>query len=65
MSYFYPAGGGDDSIRLSISYLTEPEIIAGVARLAQFIEAEASACGDAHGESVGARTGIVRGRQGE
>jgi (S)-3,5-dihydroxyphenylglycine transaminase len=69
MSYFYPAGGADDSIRLSVSYVTEAEIIEGVARLARFIEAEASACGDAHvshgAESVGAGTGIVSGRQEE
>jgi (S)-3,5-dihydroxyphenylglycine transaminase len=43
MSYFYPQGGGDNSIRLSISYLTEADIIDGVARLARFIEAEAPA----------------------
>jgi (S)-3,5-dihydroxyphenylglycine transaminase len=40
MSYFYPHGGGDYSIRLSISYLTQDEIVEGVARLAGFIEAE-------------------------
>ena len=37
MSYFYPQGGGDHSIRLSVSYLTEDEIVEGVARLAKFI----------------------------
>lgn len=41
MSYFYPHGGGDRSIRLSVSYLTEDEITEGVARLSRFIEAEA------------------------
>jgi len=43
MSYFYPKGGGENSIRLSVSYLTEGDIIDGVARLARFIEAEALA----------------------
>jgi (S)-3,5-dihydroxyphenylglycine transaminase len=43
MSYFYPQGGGDYSIRLSISYLSEAEIAEGIARLARFIEAEAEA----------------------
>jgi (S)-3,5-dihydroxyphenylglycine transaminase len=42
MSYFYPCGGGDDTIRLSISYLTETEITEGISRLARFIEAEAN-----------------------
>jgi (S)-3,5-dihydroxyphenylglycine transaminase len=42
MSYFYPQGGGDHSIRLSVSYLSEAEIAEGIARLARFIEAEAS-----------------------
>jgi (S)-3,5-dihydroxyphenylglycine transaminase len=41
MSYFYPHGGGDHSIRLSVSYLREEEITEGVGRLARFIEAEA------------------------
>jgi (S)-3,5-dihydroxyphenylglycine transaminase len=41
MSYFYPRDGGDCSIRLSISYLTQAEIKEGIARLARFIEAEA------------------------
>jgi (S)-3,5-dihydroxyphenylglycine transaminase len=45
MSYFYPAGGGEHAIRLSISYLSEAEIDEGVARLARFIEAEAAAPG--------------------
>jgi (S)-3,5-dihydroxyphenylglycine transaminase len=41
MSYFYPAGGGEDGIRLSVSYLSNDDIIEGIARLARFIEAEA------------------------
>lgn len=45
MSYFYPAGGGEHAIRLSISYLSEAEIDEGVARLARFIEAEAAVPG--------------------
>jgi (S)-3,5-dihydroxyphenylglycine transaminase len=41
MSYFYPHGGGDRSIRLSVSYLTEEDITEGITRLGRFIEAEA------------------------
>ena len=41
MSYFYPRGGGDDSLRLSVSYLSEEDITNGITRLASFIEAEA------------------------
>jgi (S)-3,5-dihydroxyphenylglycine transaminase len=41
MSYFYPEGGGDDAIRLSVSYLSHEEIVTGINRLARFIEAEA------------------------
>jgi (S)-3,5-dihydroxyphenylglycine transaminase len=40
MSYFYPHGGGDRSIRLSVSYLSEEEITEGINRLVGFIEAE-------------------------
>jgi (S)-3,5-dihydroxyphenylglycine transaminase len=40
MSYFYPHGGGDYSLRLSVSYLSEEEITNGINRLARFIEAE-------------------------
>jgi (S)-3,5-dihydroxyphenylglycine transaminase len=40
MSYFYPHGGGDHSIRLSVSYLTQDEIVDGITRLANFIDAE-------------------------
>jgi (S)-3,5-dihydroxyphenylglycine transaminase len=42
MSYFYPHGGGDHSLRLSVSYLSEQEITEGTSRLASFIEAEAA-----------------------
>ena len=41
MSYFYPQGGGDYSLRLSVSYLSEENITHGITRLANFIEAEA------------------------
>ncbi|GAA3171697.1 MULTISPECIES: PLP-dependent aminotransferase family protein [Nonomuraea] len=41
MSYFYPLGGGDRALRLSISYLSDTEITEGAARLARFIRAEA------------------------
>lgn len=40
MSYFYPHGGGEHSIRLSVSYLSQEEIIEGITRLGRFIEAE-------------------------
>jgi (S)-3,5-dihydroxyphenylglycine transaminase len=40
MSYFYPHGGGDNSIRLSVSYLSQEDIVEGIARLSSFIEAE-------------------------
>lgn len=40
MRYFYPSGGGDRALRLSTSYLTADEIDEGVARLAEFIDAE-------------------------
>ncbi len=45
MSYFYPHGGGDHSIRLSVSYLTQEEIVDGITRLAHFIDAEAKSPG--------------------
>ncbi|MGW1975517.1 aminotransferase class I/II-fold pyridoxal phosphate-dependent enzyme [Streptomyces sp. NPDC001889] len=38
MSYFYPQGGGDHTLRLSTSYLTDAQITEGTARLARFIE---------------------------
>jgi (S)-3,5-dihydroxyphenylglycine transaminase len=41
MSYFYPYGGGDFSLRLSVSYLSEDDITNGITQLASFIEAEA------------------------
>jgi (S)-3,5-dihydroxyphenylglycine transaminase len=41
MSYFYPHGGGDRSIRLSVSYLSQEDITEGITRLASFVEAEA------------------------
>ena len=37
MSYFYPQGGGERVLRLSISYLTHADIREGIARLARFI----------------------------
>jgi (S)-3,5-dihydroxyphenylglycine transaminase len=40
MSYFYPHGGGDHSIRLSTSYLSEEDITEGISRLDSFIGAE-------------------------
>lgn len=40
MSYFYPDGGGEDGIRLSVSYLSEEDITEGIIRLARFVEAE-------------------------
>ena len=33
MSYFYPQGGGDYSLRLSVSYLSEENITHGITRL--------------------------------
>ncbi|MGW4651162.1 aminotransferase-like domain-containing protein [Kitasatospora sp. NPDC004289] len=40
MSYFYPDGGGEHALRLSVSYLTKAEIADGVGRLADFIRAQ-------------------------
>ncbi|MFF3554851.1 PLP-dependent aminotransferase family protein [Streptomyces tsukubensis] len=37
MSYFYPQGGGEHVLRLSVSYLTHADIHEGTARLARFI----------------------------
>ncbi|GAA2768400.1 PLP-dependent aminotransferase family protein [Streptomyces paradoxus] len=45
MSYFHPQGGGDRSLRLSVSYLTHEDIVEGVGRLARFIRAEAQGRG--------------------
>ncbi|RPE41529.1 (S)-3,5-dihydroxyphenylglycine transaminase [Streptomyces sp. Ag109_O5-1] len=42
MSYFHPDGGGQQSIRLSTSYLTSDDIAEGIARFARFIEAESA-----------------------
>jgi (S)-3,5-dihydroxyphenylglycine transaminase len=42
MSYFYPDGGGEYSIRLSVSYLSQADIEEGIARLARFVEAEST-----------------------
>jgi (S)-3,5-dihydroxyphenylglycine transaminase len=41
MSYFYPQGGGERTLRLSVSYLTPADIHEGTARLARFIRAAA------------------------
>jgi (S)-3,5-dihydroxyphenylglycine transaminase len=43
MRYFYPSGGGDRALRLSISYLSPEEIEAGTARLADFVVAQSEA----------------------
>ncbi|KDN82338.1 GntR family transcriptional regulator [Kitasatospora cheerisanensis KCTC 2395] len=41
MAPFYPAGGGERRLRLSISALSGRQIETGVARLAEFVRAEA------------------------
>ncbi|MEU8082842.1 PLP-dependent aminotransferase family protein [Micromonospora sp. NPDC049101] len=41
LRYFYLDGGGADTLRLSISYLSEEEVVEGVRRLADFVVAEA------------------------
>lgn len=38
MDYFHPHGGGEQDIRLSVSYLKSAQIDAGIGRLARFIE---------------------------
>ncbi|MFG2818130.1 PLP-dependent aminotransferase family protein [Kitasatospora sp. NPDC048365] len=38
MAPFYPQGGGERSLRLSCSYLTEARIVDGVGRLAAFVD---------------------------
>ncbi|MGP2442212.1 aminotransferase class I/II-fold pyridoxal phosphate-dependent enzyme [Streptomyces sp. JW3] len=43
MEHFHPMGGGENGIRLSISYLTPTEIQEGIARLTRFIQAECAA----------------------
>lgn len=40
MSYFYPEGGGESVIRLSVSYVTDDDIREGVDRLGRFIDHE-------------------------
>ncbi|MET7329820.1 aminotransferase class I/II-fold pyridoxal phosphate-dependent enzyme [Nonomuraea sp. NPDC005650] len=40
MSYFYPQGGGDRSLRLSVSYLPHDQIADGCERLARFVRAQ-------------------------
>jgi (S)-3,5-dihydroxyphenylglycine transaminase len=40
MSYFYPEGGGENRLRLSVSYLSGEDIVEGVSRLARFVKAE-------------------------
>lgn len=47
MTYFHPAGGGLDTMRLSFSYLGLDEIETGVARLAKFITAQSPSGGPA------------------
>nr|WP_063784408.1 PLP-dependent aminotransferase family protein [Streptomyces sp. SBT349] len=47
MSYFYPDGGGERTMRLSFSYLPHARIEEGIARLARFIEAEPRVLADA------------------
>ncbi|MFJ5310270.1 aminotransferase class I/II-fold pyridoxal phosphate-dependent enzyme [Streptomyces sp. NPDC088350] len=42
MSYFYPTGGGERAIRLSVSCLTDHEIEEGTARLARFVASTAA-----------------------
>ncbi len=43
MSYFKPQGGGEQSLRLSVSYLAREQIADGIGRLARFIKAQAGA----------------------
>ncbi len=52
MAYFYPEGGGGNGIRLSISYLSEAEIVEGVTRLARFIDAEIQLLAGVEFESI-------------
>ncbi|MER5642229.1 aminotransferase class I/II-fold pyridoxal phosphate-dependent enzyme [Kitasatospora sp. NPDC002227] len=46
MSYFYPDGGGEHALRLSVSYLTHEEIAEGMERLAQFIKSQSRTARD-------------------
>ncbi|SCF83737.1 PLP-dependent aminotransferase family protein, partial [Streptomyces sp. Ncost-T10-10d] len=41
MSYFHPGGGGEHTLRLSVSYLTHDQISDGVERLARFVRSRA------------------------
>lgn len=66
MSYFYPDGGGNHSIRLSVSYLSDEDIVEGITRLARFIEAEARiASGSLSTPSNGHSEGRDRLQEGE
>ncbi|WP_063750205.1 PLP-dependent aminotransferase family protein [Kitasatospora cheerisanensis] len=47
MEFFHPHGGGEQDIRLSISYLTPRQIVDGTERLARFVEAMGPASHDA------------------
>lgn len=60
MAYFYPGGGGERALRLSVSYLSAAEIEEGVARLARFIRAEAGAPCPSPQRGHPARTGWHR-----
>jgi (S)-3,5-dihydroxyphenylglycine transaminase len=42
LSYFYPEGGGEHGLRLSVSYLTRDEIGRGIERLGRFIRAQSA-----------------------
>ncbi len=64
MSYFYPQGGGDYSLRLSVSYLSEDEITSGITRLAGFIEAEVNR-GATNGAPTPGRNGRPALQEGE
>ncbi|WP_328959227.1 aminotransferase class I/II-fold pyridoxal phosphate-dependent enzyme [Kitasatospora purpeofusca] len=46
MSYFYPDGGGEHAVRLSVSYLTHREIADGTERLAHFIKSQSRTARD-------------------
>ncbi|MBW8799060.1 MAG: aminotransferase class I/II-fold pyridoxal phosphate-dependent enzyme [Streptomyces sp.] len=46
MSYFYPDGGGEHAVRLSVSYLTHQEIADGTERLAHFIKSQSQTARD-------------------
>ncbi|MFI1970719.1 aminotransferase [Streptomyces cinnamoneus] len=52
MAYFYPQGGGEHEIRLSVSYLSLAEIDEGVGRLAAFIEHESETASGASADAV-------------